>query len=530
MQGLKVKVFEKAPASGGVWYWNTYPGARVDTDAPVYQLYDKELWEDFTFKERYPGQQDLKRYFDHVEKKWDLAKDIEYNKCVEGASFDESRHQWLVECSDGTLVYTRFFVPALGFASKPYVPYLKGLSDFKGEVCHTANWPQWGLKLKGKRVAVIGTGASGIQCIQDCGKVVKHLTVFQRTPNFCLPMNQGILNEEEEQKKKDSGAYQAAFDQSYTTFTGFTFDFYPKNTFDDSREEREALFQKLFDEGGFRFWLASYQDMLFNPEANKVHYDFWRKWVHTRVKDPAKAEILAPAKAPHPFGSKRPCLEQDFYEVVNQPNIDIVDLNVTPIVEITETGLRTVADGLVHEVDVIILATGFDAVTGGLTAINIEGTAGKTVKETWAEGVRTNYGLALSKFPNMFLLYGPQSPTAFANGPTCTQVQADFVDKLIKDLRQQGVTRIEPTEASVDRWVSMVKEVWDSSLFPQAKSWYQGANIPGKKVEPLNWYVNLSHAVGFVSLIMNRTGGLPPYIDMLNKSLGKGLEDWVMAP
>lgn len=523
-------MFEKSPGSGGVWYSNTYPGARVDTDAPVYQLYEKELWEDFTFKERYPGQQDLKRYFNHVEKKWDLAKDIEYNKNVEGAKFDEARHQWLVECSDGTQVYTRYFVPSLGFASKPYVPYLKGLSDFKGHVYHTAEWPQWGVKVKDKRVAVIGTGASGIQCIQECGKVAKHLTVFQRTPNFCLPMNQSFLNEEVEQKKKDSGAYQADFDRSYTTFTGFTFDFYPKNTFDDSVEERERFFKTLFDEGGFRFWLASYKDMLFNPEANKVHYEYWRKWVHARVKDAAKAEILAPTKAPHPFGAKRPCLEQDFYEVVNQPNIDIVDLNVTPIVEITENGLRTTADGFVHEVDVIILATGFDAVTGGVTAIDIEGTDGIPVREAWADGVRTNYGIGVPKFPNMFMLYGPQSPTAFVNGPTCTRVQADFVDKLIRDLRQQGVTRIEPTEASVERWGNQVQEVWDNSLFPQAKSWYQGANIPGKKVQALNWYVQLLNADGFISLIIPRTGGLPPYIAMLKKSLEPGLEDWILAP
>jgi cation diffusion facilitator CzcD-associated flavoprotein CzcO len=469
-----------------VWHWNTYPGARVDTDAPVYQLYDKEIWEDFTFRERYPGQKELKRYFKHLDSKWDLSKDIEFNKLVVGGSFDESRNQWLVEFADGTEVYTRFLVPALGFAAKPYIPYLKGLSDFRGEVYHTGAWPQWGVKFKGRHVAVIGTGASGIQCIQEVGKVAEHLTMFQRTPNLCLPMNQKILDEAEEQKNKEAGLYEAAFDQSYTTFTGFTFDFYPKNTFDETPEENEALYHKLLDEGGFRFWLASYKDMLFNTEANNVAYNIWRKWVHSRVKDSKKAELLAPEKPPHAFGIKRPSLEQDFYEVVDQPNVDIVDINEMTIVEITDTGIRT-SDGLVHDVDVIILATGFDAVTGGLTSIDLRGTDGRSIKEAWADGTRTSFGLAVPKFPNLFPLYGPQSPTAFANGPTCTQVQAAWVDKMLKIMREQGIARIEPSESAVDRWVSNVKTAWDSSLFPGAKSWYQGANIPGKKVEPLNW-------------------------------------------
>ena len=484
--GFGVKIYEKGAASGGIWYWNCYPGARVDTDSPIYQLFDKELWEDFTFKERYAGWQDLRRYFEHVEKKWHIQDHISFNKHVDSAVFDESRRQWLVECSDGSEIYCRWFIPCIGFASRRYTPPFPGLGNFRGDIYHTAMWPQHGVNLKGKRVAEIGTGASGIQVIQEIGDTVKHLTVYMRTPNLCLPMNQCPLDPKEEDEKKESGWYEKQMEMTRHTFAGFTYDFVQKNTFDDTPEEREKLYHKLLvEDGGFKFWLATYKDMLFDQKANDEAYRFWRQYVLTRIKDPKKRELLAPEVPPHPWGTKRPSLEQRFYEVVDQPHVDIIDVNKSPIEEVTATGLRT-NQGLV-EVDVIILATGFDSVTGSLAQLNIQGTDGSTIADHWKDGTRTAIGIAIPKFPNMFFLYGPQAPTAFSSGPTCTQAQAEWVEKVFKSIKEKGITRMEATPESEDDWYRRMHQAWDATLFPLAKSWYQGSNIPGKRVEPLNW-------------------------------------------
>ena len=467
--GLKVKVYEKGAASGGIWYWNCYPGARVDSDTPIYQLFDKELWQDWTFKERYAGWQELRKYFEYVEKKWDLKKDIVYNKHVDGAYFNEKRHQWLVECSDGSSVYCRWFVPCIGFASKKFTPPFKGLSDFKGEVYHTAVWPQHGVNLKNKRVAQVGTGASGIQCIQEIGPQVKHLTIYQRTPNYCLPMNQRTLNPKDEEEDKKNGIYEADMKKCYTTFAGFTYDFSKKNTFDDTPEDREKFFHKLLiEEGGFKYWLATYKDMLYDQKANDEAYNYWRQSVLKRVPDQKKAELLAPEQPPHPWGTKRPSLEQNFYEVVSLPHIDIIDVNKDKIIEVTEKGIRT--ESGVVEVDVIILATGFDSVTGSLAQLHIQGTGGGTIADHWKNGTRTAMGIAINEFPNLFFLYGPQAPTAFSNGPSCTQAQADWVEKTLKMLRQDNITRFEPKEETEEDWCRRMKEKWDNSLFPLAKS------------------------------------------------------------
>lgn len=485
-QGLNVKIFEKGAASGGIWYWNCYPGARVDSDTPIYQLFDKELWEDFTFKERYAGGPELRRYFEYIEQKWDLKKDITYNKHVDGATFDEKTHKWLVDCSDGSQTLCKWFIPCIGFASKKFTPPFRGLSDFKGEVYHTAVWPQHGVSFKGKKVAQVGTGASGIQCIQEIGPKAKHLTIYQRTPNMCLPMNQRKLDPKEEEEKKKNGIYEKNFAKTYTTFAGFLYDFQERNTFDDTPEEREKFFHSLMvEEGGFRFWLNTYKDMLFDEKANAEAYEFWKKTVRKRIPDAKKAELLAPTKAPHPWGTKRPSLEQNFYEVVSMDHVDIIDVNEDKIIEVTEKGIKT-ESGIV-EVDVLVLATGFDSVTGSLAQLNIQGTGGGTIADHWANGTRTAMGIAIQEFPNMFFLYGPQAPTAFSNGPSCTAVQADWVEKTIKELETNKITRFEAKESTEEDWCRRMKEEWDASLFPQAKSWYQGANIPNRRVEPLNW-------------------------------------------
>ena len=342
------------------------------------------------------------------------------------------------------------------------------------------------MNFKGKRVAQIGTGASGIQVIQEIGDVTKHLTIYQRTPNYCLPMNQRTLDPEEEKKNKESGKYEKAFADCRTTFSGFTYDFEQKNTLDVSKEERDKFFHKLLvEEGGFKYWLNTYKDMLFDQKANDEAYNFWRDTVRKRITNPEKRELLAPMKPPHPWGTKRPSLEQRFYEVVDQDHVDIIDVNVDPILEVTEKGLRT-SKGEV-EVDILILATGFDSVTGSLAQLNIQGKNGGTIADHWKDGTKTSMGIAIPDFPNMFFLYGPQAPTAFANGPSCTQFQAEWIDKTLQSLAKDGITRFEATKEQEADWVKRLNEKWNITLFPLAKSWYQGANIPGKRVEPLNW-------------------------------------------
>ena len=459
----------------------------MDSDTPIYQLFDKELWQDFTFSERYAGWKELRDYFQFVDKKWKISEHTTYNKHVDSAIFEEDKKQWLVECSDGTEIYCKWFMPCIGFASRRYTPPFPGLGNFRGDIYHTAVWPQHGVNLKNKRIGVIGTGASGIQTIQEIGDKAKELTIYMRTPNLCLPMNQRQLDPQEEKKKKEDGTYERDIAKTRDTFAGFSYDFSEKNTFDDTPEEREKFYHELLIErGGFRFWLNTYKDMLFDLKANTEAYNYWRQSVLKRVKNEEKAKLLAPEKPPHPWGTKRPSLEQRFYEVVDKDHVKIIPISDSPIEEVTATGIRTKGEGLI-ELDVIILATGFDSVTGSLAQLNIQGKNGGTIADHWKDGTKTSMGIAIPDFPNMFFLYGPQAPTAFSNGPSCTQFQAEWVAKVMKLAKEQGITRMEATTASEDDWTKQMHEKWDASLFPLAKSWYQGANIPGRKVEPLNW-------------------------------------------
>lgn len=404
---------------------------------------------------------------------------------VDGATFDKELNKWLVETSSGELIRCRWFIPCIGFASRRYTPPIKGLENFKGDIYHTAVWPQHDVNLKGKRVAHFGTGASGIQVIQTIGPKVEHLTVFQRTPNYCLRMEQRLLDYDEEQEKKKSGKYEEAFAATRQTFAGFTYDFIKKKTFDVSAEEREKTFEDLYGRGGFLFWLATYEDMLKDQKANDEAYKFWRKSVMKRIPDPKKAALLAPENPPHPWGTKRPSLEQNIYEVFSLPHVDIIDVNESPVLEVTDKGLRT-KEGLV-EADVIVLATGFDSVTGSLAQLNIQGLDGQTIADHWKDGTKTAMGVAMENFPNMFFLYGPQAPTAFSSGPSCTQFQSEWVEKTIKGLEEKKIVYFEATKESEDEWARKMSYEWNNSLFPLAKSWYQGANIPGRKIEPLNW-------------------------------------------
>ncbi|KAH0834996.1 hypothetical protein J3R83DRAFT_10718 [Lanmaoa asiatica] len=376
----------------------------------------------------------------------------------------------------------------MGYASKPYTPELEGLEKFQGAVSHTARWPKEGIETSGKRVGIIGTGASGVQVIQEIGKHVNHLTVFQRTPNLALPMGQYHIGKQVQDHFKQ--VYEEIFRKLPTTSTGFPLEWIPRPMMQDSEEERQATFQALWDLGAFHFWLANYHDLLLDKDSNDTAYAFWRKKVSERIKDPKKRELLAPAVPPHPFGCKRPCQEQYFYEIFNQDNIDLVDINVNPILEITPRGVKTT--GKEYEFDVLILATGFDTHTGAFMDLDLRGVNGETIQDHWKDGTITYLGMTIDNFPNLYFVYGPHGPTSFSNGPTCVEIQGSWVVQTIEYLRKYGITKFTPTSHAALDYKKHITALSDATFIPLAKLWCNGANIPGKKREAYNYVGGIS--------------------------------------
>lgn len=481
--GHAVKLIDAAPDIGGIWHWNCYPGARVDSHVPNYEFSMEELWRDWNWSELFPGRDELQAYFHYVDSKLDLSKDIQFNTRVTGARFDEAGNFWEVENTAGDSLKAKFVVLCTGFAAKHHMPDFAGLDDFRGACHHTALWPQEGLDFTGKRVAVIGTGASGVQVTQEASKVAEQVTVFQRTPILALPMQQKKLDKATQDEMKKS--YPAQFERRGETFAGFTFDSLDQATADVSEQERTEIYETAWQAGGFHYWLGIFNDVLTDEEANLPAYEFWRDKTRARINDPWLAEKLAPTVPPHPFGVKRPSLEQWYYDCFNQDNVGLVDVKETPVERITPTGIQTSAGE--QPFDIIVMATGFDAVTGGLTQMDIQGTRGLSLKQKWAEGVKTQLGVASAGFPNMLYLYGPQSPSGFCNGPTCSEIQGEWIVQLLEHMRSQGKQRIEPTDAAEQAWSDHVAELANMTLFPKAKSWYMGANIPGKPLQLLNY-------------------------------------------
>lgn len=507
--GFEVKCFEAGKNIGGVWHWNCYPGARVDSAMPVYQFAFPEVWKTWTWSCKYPDWAEIRRYFDHVDKVLHIKKDVIFDSAVVSSEFDTNTKKWTVKTEDGKVATCRYLIMATGFAAGRHFPDWPGMETFAGVIHHSSFWPEGGVDFSGKRVAVIGTGATGIQIIQEGAKTAGELTVFQRTPNLCLPMNQRSVSEKEQQD--NMGSYEEFFRKRRTTFAGFAYDFMPKKTKDDSPEEREKTFEHLWQEGGFRMWLSTYQDVLFDKEASRHHYDFWAKKTRARIQDPVKREILAPLEPPYAFGTKRPSLEIDFYEQVDKPNIHIVDINKNPVVQVKSNGIVT-ADGKLHEIDIIALATGFDPVTGGVKGMGLRDTDGVLLSEKWRTGVWTHLGMSCAGYPNMFFMYGAQAPTAFANGPTCAEIQGDWIVDVIMKMKKDGVASIEATKEAEKEWKRKVVELYDKMLFSGTDSWYNGGNIPGKPREPLFY-----------------TGGLREYARELKESLDNGFRGFVVV-
>lgn len=511
--GFSVKLYEAGSDAGGVWHWNQYPGARVDTEATLYQFSDERIWREWNWSEVFPGQEELQAYFRFVVDKLDLRKDIRYSTRVTAAQFDEDTNNWTVESRDERtgetlLTRARFFLPLLGTGSKALVPDIPGLEDFEGDAFHTSRWPE-GYDMTGKRVAVIGTGASGVQVIQSIAPEVDHLTVFQRTPATALPMISPRLDASANDELRQR--YPDLFKDRETTFAGLEYDVIFTPTAEVSDEEFDATCERLWAKGGLQLWLGGYADMFFNAEVGKKIYDFWREKTLPRIKDPILAEKLAPAVPPYPFGTKRCPLEYTYYDAFNQDNVDLVDIRETPIERITPNGIVT-ADGHEHEFDVIVLATGFDSFTGGLTDIDVRSTKGESFAEVFRDGARTALGRATAGFPNILYVYGPQSPSAFCNGPTCAELEGDWVVECLVNMREKGLTRIEAAPEAEQEWHDHLDTLAAATTFPLANSWYMNANVPGKKRELLAY-----------------PGGLPMYLEKCRESAENGYAGFVLS-
>ncbi|EKT76997.1 flavin-containing monooxygenase [Rhodococcus opacus] len=504
-RGFSVILLEASGGFGGAWSLNRYPGARVDSHAPVYQFTDEYLWKDWDFSQMYPDHEEMRSYFNYVDSKLDLSKDSRFNTKVVGATFDEEQRMWNLETQDGATFRARFVVFATGSTTEPYTPSIPDMDAYQGELVHTARWRS-DLDMTGKRVAIIGTGASAVQVVQEAGPVVENLTVFQRTPNISLPMQQKYLDDEEQAALKNKMPDVAA--KCRETHAAIDYDFDPRSGVETPEDERNAVFERLWNQGGFAFWLGNFSDYLFNDETNALTYEFWKNKIKPQIKDPVKAELLVPEIAPHPFGAKRPALHQNYYEVMNQTNVSLVSTKETPIVGFTETGIRT-ADGVEHgEFDIIVLATGFNNNTGALTSIDVQNANGVTLRDKWSQGVDAYLGAVTAGFPNAIFVYGPQSPAAFANGSTNAELQGEVMVDFFEFLRSNGLTRFESTVEADKAWTAHINETDDTALFNRAKSWYNGGNIPGKKMQMLQ-YLN----------------GVPTYLQFWQKEKESGYTD-----
>ena len=490
-RGFSVKIYEAAPALGGVWYWNCYPGARCDTHGPLYQYSLDELWQDWDFDELYPSWDKIREYFHYVDRKLDLSRDIRFDTRVSRAGFVEAENAWHIETETGHTATARHLVLCTGIGSKPHWPEIPGLADFEGRLLHTAQWPQEGIDLRGRRIGVIGTGATGVQVIQETGPVAERLTVFQRTPNMALPMRQQQLDD------ADKRAWKVGLADKYAkrahTFGGYEFDFRDyagESPAGMSAAQVQEMYERFWALGGFVPWLGNFAEIWSNEKTNRVAYDFWRDKVRQRIRDPRLQEKLAPTEPPHPYGVKRISLEQSYYEVFNRDNVELVDVRETPIDRVTRTGVLT-RDGRLHDMEILILATGFDMVTGGLTAIDIRGTDGRSLREAWQEGVNTYLGTMTHGFPNMYFVYGPLAPAGLSNGPSSSELHGDRVVELLEHLRRHGLSRIESRAEADHAWRKRIDDYAAGTLFGQADSWYMSANIPGKTRQMINYPIGM---------------------------------------
>ena len=475
--GLKVRAYEAGSGIGGTWFWNRYPGARCDVESLEYSYsFDEALQQEWKWPERYGTQPEILKYINHVADRFDLRRDVQLNTRIKAAHFDGKSNQWTLRTEAGEEIRARYCVMAAGNLSTPRVPDFKGIGDFKGKWYHSGLWPHEGVDFSGLRVGVIGTGSSGVQMIPIIAQQAKTLTVFQRTANFSLPARNMPMPEEKERRHKaEYPARRAAAMETPFAIGGHAKP--TKSALDVTDDERNKSYEAKWQEGGSISYLYAYTDLLVNKESNDTASEFVRNKIRSIVKDRKTAELLAPKD--HPIGTKRLCLDTNYYETYNRENVALVDVRSDPIKEITATGVR-LQSGADHELDAIVFATGFDAMTGALNEIDVRTADGAVLRRHWEGGPLTYLGLMVSGFPNMFVVTGPGSPGVKTQMIASIEQHVDWIADTIDHLGKHQLDRIEPTAKAEMDWVHHVNAVADSTLYPLANSWYVGANIPGK--------------------------------------------------
>jgi cyclohexanone monooxygenase len=472
--GHSAKIIESGSGVGGTWYWNRYPGARCDVQSMSYSYsFSEELQEEWSWPERYAAQPDILRYANYVADKYDLRRSIVFDTRVTAAQYDTATNRWLLQTATGQEFVARFCIMATGCLSVPKTPDINGLENFSGDVYHTANWPRAGVDFADKRVGLIGTGSSGIQSTPPIAAQARHLTIFQRTPNFSIPACNSPLTPHQERNIKVN--YGNLRQKARNSYAGDWADEYIVSILSLSDEEREAEFEKRWLEGGFNFQYA-FVDLIESETANRLAAEFVHRKIREKVHDSAIAEMLCPKD--HPIGTKRLCVDTGYYETFNRSNVALVDLKATPIEEVAPDGIRTCAQKI--GLDCIVLATGFDAMTGALARIDVRGKYGQLLAEEWKYGARAYLGLAVAGFPNMFIITGPGSPSVLANMILACEQHIDWIADCIRYMTSHSLDTVEATVEAQELWVERVIESADRTLYPKANSWYLGANVPGK--------------------------------------------------
>ena len=481
--GLKVRVFEAGTGVGGTWYWNRYPGARFDSESWSYGYsFSQDLLDDWDWTENFAPQPETEQYLNLVADKFDLRRDIQFSARVSSAHFDDGSRLWTLTLEDGSRHTTRYLISAVGPLSAPTYPKLDGLDDFQGEAWHTGLWPKHEVDFSGKRVAVIGTGASAVQAIPIIAETAGHLTVFQRRPNWCTPLHNAQINRQEMAEIR--ARYPEIFERCRETAACFIHTTDPRGTFEVSAEEREAFWQKRYSEPGFGIWQGNFRDVLIDREANALLSDFVARKIRERVTDPEIAERLIPKD--HGFGTRRVPQETGYFETFNRSNVDLVSLLDTPIERITPTGLQTSARAF--DFDMIVYATGFDAITGSLDRIDLRGAHGLRLKDRWKNGLETCLGVMVDGFPNLFMVVGPH--TALGNIPRSIEYNVEWIRDLLAHMTERGIMVAEPKPEAVATWTDFVRKKGEGLLSNEVDSWMTGVNlnVEGKQVRSIARY------------------------------------------
>lgn len=505
--GLSVKAFETGADVGGTWYWNQYPGARTDSEASFYAFsFSPELDEEWDWQERFPTQPEVRRYLGHVADRFELREHFTFNTRVDSATYDETDHLWRISTSDDEQHVARFVISGVGLLSAPIWPEFEGLENFQGRWVHTARWPSEKVDLAGKRVAVIGTGSSGVQIIPEIVDTVSELIVFQRTPNYVIPARHQDFGDDD--RAEIRGQLDQIRELNRTTPFAFPYPMTGRKALDFSEDERNAIYEEVWQRGGLRFMMETFDDIGFDLEANATASEFIRGKIREIVRDPETAELLCPT---YPFTVKRPPTCVGFYEAFNRDHLQLIDVRKTPITSITATGVRTSAEHF--EADVIILATGFDVGTGAITRIDIRGKDGLSITDKWKDGPRTFLGLAVNGFPNYFMIGGPHY--AAGNFPTVIEEAANWISKVIDHAQQHSYQEIEASEEAEQSWMKHVEEVTAMTFFPkyarEANSYNYGANVEGKPAAVIPYY-----------------GGANLYFDRCDAEIADGFTSFTM--